>query len=132
MYNSAGGRIMTTAERSGRRFGPLQLIIVLAAVATAFIHIVLALQFPGGVDRVFLLNGLGYLALTALLFAPFGVLDRWRTMIRWLLIIYTLITVVAWVFVGVRSPVAFADKAIEIVLIVCLWLDGLRARANPV
>lgn len=113
-----------------RRFGPLQLIIVLAAVATAFIHIALAFQFPTGVDPVFVLNGLGYLGLTALLLAPFAALDRYRNIIRWLLIVYTLVTVLAWVFVGVRSTIAYVDKAVELVLILALWLDWQRARPS--
>ena len=53
-----------------RRFGLLQATIVLAALMTALIHIWLAFQFASGVDSVFILNGLGYLGLTALLFLP--------------------------------------------------------------
>src|SRR4051794_41073882 len=93
-----------------RRFGLLQGIIVLAAVATALIHIMLAFQFPGGVDPVFLLNGLGYFGLTALLFLPLPALKRYRNLVRWVLIAYTLVTVVAWYFVGVRSTIAYIDK----------------------
>lgn len=114
-----------------RRFGLLQGIIVLAAVATALIHIVLAFQFPGGVDPVFVLNGLGYLVLTALLFAPLPALARYHNILRWILIAYTLVTVVAWYFIGVRSTVAYVDKAIEVLLIVCLVIDWLLARKSP-
>jgi cellulose synthase/poly-beta-1,6-N-acetylglucosamine synthase-like glycosyltransferase len=111
-----------------RRFGLLQGIIVLAAVATASIHIVLAFQFPGGVDPVFVLNGLGYLVLTALMFLPMPILDRYRNLVRWILIVYTLVTVVAWYFIGVRSTIAYIDKAIELLLIICLVADWLLAR----
>lgn len=117
---------MTTA----RRFGLLQGIIVLAAGATALIHIVLAFQFPGGVDPVFLLNGLGYLVLTSLLFVPFPSLEPFRNLLRWVLIVYTMITVLAWLFIGARSPVAYLDKAIELLLIICLWLDWQQSRAS--
>jgi hypothetical protein len=113
-----------------RRFGLLQGSIALAAVATALIHIVLAFQFVGGVDRVFLLNGLGYLVLTGLLFAPLAALDHYRNGIRWVLIAYTLVTVLAWVFIGVRSPIAYAVKTIELLLIVCLWLDWQQSRTS--
>jgi cellulose synthase/poly-beta-1,6-N-acetylglucosamine synthase-like glycosyltransferase len=126
---------MTISHRAGEpagRFGLLQLTIVLAAVATAAIHIGLAFQFANGVDPVFLLNGFGYLGLTALLFAPFAVLDRYRNLLRWVLIAYTLVTLLAWVFVGVRSTVAYVDKAIEVLLIICLWLDWLQARSRRV
>jgi cellulose synthase/poly-beta-1,6-N-acetylglucosamine synthase-like glycosyltransferase len=115
-----------------RRFGLLQGTIVLAAVTTALIHIVLAFQFPGGVDSVFLLNGVGYLVLTALLFLPLAALDPYRNLFRWILIVYTLVTVLAWLFIGVRSPIAYADKAIEILLILCLWLDWQQTRGRRV
>ncbi len=111
-----------------RRLGGLQVTIILAAAATALIHIWLAFQFPGGVDPVFVLNGLGYLGLTALLFLPFGVLDRYRNLIRWVLIAYTLVTIIAWVFVGQKDLwIAYVDKAIEVVLVIALWLDWQRA-----
>jgi hypothetical protein len=113
-----------------RRFGLLQGTIVLAAGATALIHILLAFQFPGGVDPVFLLNGLGYLVLTALLFVPLPALESYRNLIRWALIVYTLITVLAWLLIGARSPVAYVDKAIELLLIVCLWLDWQQTRTS--
>jgi hypothetical protein len=115
-----------------RRFGLLQGVIVLAAVATALIHIVLAFQFPGGVDPVFVLNGLGYLGLTLLLFLPLPALDPYRNAIRWVLIAYTLVTVLAWLFVGARSPIAYADKSIEILLIACLWLDWQQGRQSRI
>jgi hypothetical protein len=113
-----------------RRFGLLQGTIVLAAGATALIHILLAFQFPGGVDPVFLLNGLGYLVLTALLFVPLPPLEPFRNLIRWALIIYTLITVLAWLFIGARSSIAYVDKAIEILLIICLWVDWQQTRSS--
>jgi hypothetical protein len=111
-----------------RRLGLLQVTIILAAAATALIHIWLAFQFPGGVDPVFVLNGLGYLGLTALLFLPLRALDRYRNLIRWVLIAYTLVTIIAWVFVGQKDIwIAYVDKAIEIVLVLALWLDWQRA-----
>ena len=111
-----------------RRLGLLQVTIILAAAATALIHIRLAFQFPGGVDPVFVLNGLGYLGLTALLFLPFRALDRYRNLIRWVFIAYTLVTIIAWVFVGQKDLwIAYVDKAIEVVLVIALWLDWQRA-----
>lgn len=117
---------------SGERgLSRLQATIVGAAVATALIHLWLYFQFPvlGAPEAiVFLFNGLGYLGLTALLFLPFPALDRYRNILRWVLIVYTLITIFGWVFVGARSTIAYLDKAIEIVLVIGLWLDWQRAR----
>ncbi len=107
--------------------GPLQWAIILLTVATAAIHLVLGLQFAGGIDPIFILNGIGYLGLVALLYLPIPALERYRGIIRWVLIAYTAVTVLAWVQIGVRSPTAYIDKTIEIALILCLWVDGLRS-----
>lgn len=114
-----------------RRFGWLQAIIVLAATATALIHLWLAFQFLGGVDPVFVLNGLGFLGLTLLLFLPLPLLDRYRNLIRWALIAYTLVTIIGWIFVGDKDLwIAYVVKAIEVVLVFALWLDWQRARTE--
>lgn len=125
-----------------RPLGPLRWVIIALTVATAAIHLWLAFQFPGQPDRVFILNGLGYLVLLALLFLPIPALQRYHGWITWILIAYTAITVVGWVFLGLGSPfsgmaidmgspltwLAYADKIIEIALIVCLWLDWQQRR----
>mgnify|MGYP000901156076 CR=1 FL=1 len=112
-----------------RGFDLLQAIILLAAVGTALIHLWLAFQFPGGVDPVFVLNGLGYLGLTLLLFLPLPLLDRFRNLVRWVLIAYTLVTIIGWLFVGEKSlAIAYVVKALEVVLVIALWLDWQRAQ----
>jgi hypothetical protein len=113
-----------------RTLGPLQWAIILLAAATALIHIALAFTFPGGVDPIFILNGLGYLGLVALLFLPVAAVAPYRNIVRWVLIAYTATTIIIWLFpqIGARSPVAYITKAIEVALIVCLWLDGRRAQ----
>ena len=127
---------------AARPFGPLQWAIVALTIATAVIHLWLAFQFPGQPDRVFILNGIGYLALLALLMLPVPALQRYHGWIAWILIAYTAITVVGWVFLGVGSPLsgvaidfgspltwlAYVDKLIELALIGCLWLDWQRRR----
>lgn len=116
-----------------QRLGALQWAIVLLTIATALIHIWLAFQFPAGVDPVFVLNGLGYLTLLALLYLPIDALGRYRTMVRWILIAYTATTVILWLFpsIGARSPIAYVTKGIEVALIVCLWFDAQQARNAP-
>lgn len=116
---------------ASRPLGPLQWAIILLTVATALIHIVLAFQFEGGADPIFLLNGAGYLGLLGLLYLPLAPVMRYRMLVRWVLIGYTAITVLAWLFIGVRSPVAYADKAIEVALIICLWLEWQQTRSGP-
>lgn len=111
---------MTTAKPT---FGPLQIGIVLLTVATALIHIALAIP---DTLVLFYLNGLGYLALLAARYLPLGFLAPYRRWARWALIVYTAITVVAWVAIGDRSAIAYIDKAIEVALIVLLFLEGRR------
>jgi hypothetical protein len=103
------------------RFGALQLGIIVLAVATAVIHIVLAI--PEGL-MMFYLNGAGYLVLTTALFLP--QLKGLRKYVRWALIGFTAVTVIGWAAIGMRVPIAYVDKLIELGLIVLLWMDMRR------
>lgn len=96
--------------------------IAVLTVATALIH--LQLNFP---DPVFILNGLGYLALLAAFFAPIPQIARHRNLVRWTLIGYTALTIFLWVLVGARTPIGYVDKVIEIALISLLLLDARRS-----
>lgn len=104
------------------RFGAPQLAIIVLTVATALVHFALAF------DWVFIANGLGYLTLLAALYAPLRGLAPYRRWARWGLMIYTAVTVVLWVFIGERTPIAYADKLIEIVLFTLLWMEDQAAR----
>ena len=115
----------------GTRSGPLQIAVILLALATAAVHIYLALfVIKPSPDIVFLLNGLGYLGLTAALYLSLGFLARWRSLVRWVLIGYTALTVLLWVFMvlvpGTATTLGWVTKAIEVALIVLLFLDGQR------
>ncbi|MCI0518903.1 MAG: hypothetical protein L0Z70_01435 [Chloroflexi bacterium] len=103
------------------QFGAVQLGVVLLAAATAVIHIVIAIP---DTMVMFYLNGLGYLALAAALYLP--QFASWRRWIRWALIAFTVVTILGWVAVGVRSPLGYADKLIEIALLLLLWVEGRR------
>jgi hypothetical protein len=97
--------------------------IVLLTTGTALIH--LQLDFP---DPVFILNGLGYLTLLAALYLPIPQIARYRTLVRLVLIGYAALTIFLWVLLGVRTPVGYIDKAIEVVLIALLLVEARRAR----
>jgi hypothetical protein len=103
---------------------PVRIGIIVLALATALIHIVLAIP-----DMLipFYLNGIGYITLTAALFLlP---LRRHRRLIRWVLMGFTALTIVLWVFLGQPyTPIGYVTKAIEVALLVLLWLD---ARQSP-
>ncbi len=104
------------------RFGALQIAIILLTVATAAIHIGLAI--PSNLI-MFYLNGLGYLVLVVALYLP--QLAQRRNTIRWLLLAYTAVTVIGWVAIGQRTTIAYIDKLIEVTLIILLWIEGRQA-----
>ena len=101
--------------------------IIVLTVLTAFIHLFLSFQFPDGPDAIFLLNGLGYLALVAALYLPISALMHYRLYVRWLLLGYTALTVILWFRLGASTAIAYTDKVIEIGLIVLLWLEHQRS-----
>jgi hypothetical protein len=101
--------------------------IAVLTVVTAIIHLVLVFPqgIPGGIP--FLLNGVGYLVLLALLwFKPSFVAGR-EKLLYYAFIGFTAITVVAYFAVNggasFSNPVGLADKVIEVVLMALLWQD---------
>ena len=104
---------------STRQFGLLQLGIAVLTMATALMHFFLV--FP---SLLFMLNGVGYVVLLAALYLPMAQLAGYHRQIRWALMAYTAVTIVAWVAIGQRDLYAYANKLIEIVLIVLLWLES--------
>jgi hypothetical protein len=113
-------------DREGSKSGALQMGIILLAVATALIHITLGLQADLTTKIMFSLNGLGYLALTAALYLPR--FQGMRRGVRWLLMAFTLVTILAWVAIGRRALIAYIDKAIEVALIALLWAEARQRR----
>ena len=98
--------------------GGIQIGIILLAVATAIIH--LTLSFP---DPTFILNGLGYLGLTAALFLPLPWAKDHRPIVGYVLMGFTAVTILAWVAIGLRIPLGYITKVIELGLLGLLWLD---------
>jgi hypothetical protein len=95
--------------------------IVMLTLATALIHLQLA--FP---DPVFILNGLGYLALLAALYLPIPQVASYRNAVRWVLIGYTALTIFLWILFGARIPIGYTAVAIEVALIALLLLEARR------
>ena len=99
-------------------------IVALTAV-TAILHIVLGIpSLPDFFGIIFILNGLGYLALVAgLYFVP--QLAEQRSMIRWALIGFTAVTIILYFAFNLPnslSPLGLFDKVVEIGMIVLLWM----------
>ena len=102
-----------------KNMGLLQIGIILLSVTTAIIH--LALGIPNGLS-MFILNGVGYMILVTALYLP--QLRNQKKYIRWVLILYTAITILGWVFVGARNTIGYLDKLVEIALIVLLMFES--------
>ena len=98
--------------------------IILAAIATAILHITL---FP---DIVFTLNGLGYLGLLGAYFLPIAFFQQRHNLVWWALVGYTVLTIILWVIMGDKTFVAgtssatgYYAKAAEVLLLIFLWAD---------
>lgn len=104
------------------RFGLLQAVILLLGLATAAIHGIVLNMLMGRIDPLFTLNGIGFLVLVAAYLLP--QFSRYRGIVRWILIAYTAITIIAWLFMGQREILGYATKIIEVGLIVALFLDS--------
>lgn len=113
--------------RAGRMKSVLEVLILSLALATAGIHFYLVLliwNVAHRLDIVFSLNTLGYLALAAalLLPLPISLINDRKHLVHYAFIAYTAATIIAWYFMGTHSILAYADKAIEVFLIVALVL----------
>jgi hypothetical protein len=105
------------------RLNGMQLVILLLVTATALIHL-----WKGVSDGLlmFLGNGLGYLVLGAAAYLPIAALAKFRTAAKWALLAFTAVTIAGWVFIGERSTIGYVDKAIEVALIILLFIDLRR------
>ena len=105
--------------------GTRQYAIIALTLATAVIHLILGFMSGGAFGAVFILNGLGYIVLlVALYFVPQLVAQR--SMIRYALLLFTAVTFIlyfAFNWPDIWSPMGLIDKAIELVLIILLWMD---------
>lgn len=131
------------------QLGFLPLGIIVLAVLTALVHFFLALgtfwilshgplpanASPEGLvlfGILFLLNGIGYLALVVALFMPR--LQRLKPLIRWLLIGYTALTIILWYLIEASQASLFdySDKLIEAALIALLLIEVWQVRRRIV
>ena len=108
---------VSTVEPTYVRIG-----IVVFTIATALIH--LSLNFAmGAFDIMFTLNGIGYLALLAALFLDLPLARDNRQLVRYAMIAFALISIIAWIFIGDKTWwVGWVTKAIEVSLIVLLFM----------
>ena len=104
-----------------------QIGIIVATLATALLH--LSLFSKMGADPI-VLNGLGYLALLGAYFLPIPFLQQQHKLVWWVLLGYTVLTIVLWIVMGDKNFVAGTSSAIgyyaklaELFLLGFLWAD---------
>jgi len=131
---------MSQFETAKKRLKFLPTGIIVLTVLTAVIHLFLAFvsfwmvstgAAPAGSTPqvlllfgiLFLLNGIGYLALVAALYM--SRFQRFQRIIRWLLIGFTVLTIVLWYVIEASNSGLFeySDKLIEVLLVVLLLIE---------
>jgi hypothetical protein len=95
--------------------------VVVLTLMAAVVH--LSLLFP---DPVFILNGIGFLALLVALYLPVSRLVPHRRAVRWTLIGYATLTILAWVAIGERTLLGYSTTAGEVALVLLLLVEGRR------
>ncbi len=98
---------------------PFRVAIIVMTVATAVIHFSLG-------DLIFILNGLGYLALLSIFILPF--FTRWREVARWLLVAFAAATIVSFFILHPNGTwqmdsLGVITKFIEFILILTLFAE---------
>jgi hypothetical protein len=85
---------------------------------------------PVPLSTLFYLNFAGYIVLATALYLP--QLLPFQRVIRWILIAFAVVTIVAWFLITGGHPnlLAYIDKPIELALIVLLLIDDWQARSE--
>jgi hypothetical protein len=99
----------------------IRISVVVLTMMAAIVH--LSLLFP---DPVFILNGIGYLTLLAGLYLPVPRLVPHRRVVRWALVGYATLTILAWVAIGERTLLGYSTTAGEVALVILLLMENRR------
>jgi hypothetical protein len=108
----------------------LRTLVTVTAVLTAVIHLYYAFFLIGPTEMLgilFILNGLGYLVLLLAYLGKLSFIRLSNGAITWTFMAFTAVTILAWVVMGERSPLAYFTKLDEIVLLIALWLGRRSA-----
>jgi hypothetical protein len=112
-------------QASSEKMGITQVLLIIAVLITAVIHLGLGLDFltnPGNI--MFIFNGIGYIGLCALFLLPISMLKPYHEILRWVLMGYTALTIVLWVVInGKLEPVGIVTKLAEVAIIAILFID---------
>jgi len=119
---------MATTQLTARATTQLGATILLRAMAVGLTLATAAIHASLG-GALFIANAFGYTVLAIALLVPGAGSIRW--LFRVGLLGFTAATIAGWVLFGARFPLAYADKAIEVVLIGVLAIDIWRLDGGP-
>lgn len=105
-----------------------RILILLTALFTAIVHLVILninfVRAQGQPDLLFTLNGLGYFAFIVAFFIRVPVVERYQGWVNWGFLVYTAVTLAAWLVIGARTALGFITALDEVLLIGFLWLHN--------
>lgn len=100
----------------------VKIAIIILTLITAIVHIALG-------DPLFILNGLGYLALLAAYLLPWSLFVKRHGLIRWLFIAYTLLTIILYFVFHAdgswqQDGLGMVTKLAEVILLLLIFIDS--------
>ena len=124
------------ATEARTRIGPVQIGVILLALATGAVHLYLFLieGFLGDSSMLpfyqvlFVGNFFGYATLAAALYLPIPLLARLRPVVRVLLIGMSTAAIISYFYVNVIDALGNVTKIIELLLIVLVTVEAGTAR----
>lgn len=123
----AGAWFMAGQSLSWWQYG-----IIGAAAYTGIGHVMIGLTYEG--EFLLLLDGLGFLAFLVALYVPISLFDGFRPWLRWVLLFYTLVGLIAYIIIHIQlqhfGELALTIKAAEL-LLVGLLIGRLRGMGEP-
>jgi hypothetical protein len=99
----------------------LHSIVLVTGLVTGLIHLVLLSLQLGELSFLFILNGLGYLALVALFFVNPSFIAERRNLMHYAFIAYTAVTILAWL-PAEKTLTGYVTKIDEVILIAALFM----------
>lgn len=130
-----------SATEAHTRIGPVQIGVILLALATAIVHLYIWIieGIPSGLPSeeqmgpiyqvLFVGNFLGYVTLLCALYLPIAPLARLRPVVRIFIIAMAFASIASYFHVGFYDTIGNVTKVIEVLLIMLLAVDA--GMTNP-
>jgi hypothetical protein len=118
---------LNTAERIQPHLDSTTILLRSIAVGLTLVTATIHAQLGG---LLFMANAIGYTTLALAMVVP-GPIGQIRWLVRIGLIGFAAATIGGWLLFGARFPLAYVDKAVEVVLIGVLAVELWRSDGGP-